>query len=69
MPSSSNIYQSEAFDFWYIHGYRNLILKMRESISKANNKIFLSIWAKELLQLESELIEAEKRRVAISIFT
>ncbi len=61
--------KSEAFDFWHIHGYRNLILKMRESISKANNKIFLSIWAKELLQLESELIEAEKRRVAISIFS
>lgn len=61
--------KAEAFDFWHIHGYRNLILKLRESISKASNKIFLSIWAKELVQLENELIEAEKRGVAVSIFS
>ncbi len=57
------------FDFWHIHGYRNLILKLRESISKAKEKIFLSIWAKELIQLEKELESAEKRSVAISIFS
>ncbi len=61
--------KAEAFDFWHIHGYRNLILKLRESISKANKKIFLSIWAKELNQLENELVDAEKRGVAISIFS
>ena len=61
--------KADAFDFWHIHGYRNLILKLREAISKAEAKIFLSVWAKELVQLENELEEAEKRGIAISIFT
>lgn len=60
---------SNTFDFWHIHGYRNLILKLRESISKADEKLFLSIWAKELLQLENELASAEQRGVEISIFS
>ena len=61
--------KADAFDFWHIHGYRNLILKLRESISKAKEKVFLSIWARELIQLENELISAEDRGVAISIFS
>jgi len=60
---------SNTFDFWHIHGYRNLILKLRESISKAKEKIYLSIWAKELVQLENELSNAEKRGVEISVFS
>lgn len=60
---------SNTFDFWHIHGYRNLILKLRESISKTSEKLFLSIWAKELVQLENELENAEKRGVEISIFS
>ncbi len=61
--------KAEAFDFWYIHGYRNLILKLREAISQTKEKVFLSIWAKELSQLESELMDAENRGVAVSIFS
>lgn len=61
--------KANEFDFWHIHGYRNLILKVREAISKAKGKIFLSIWSKELIQLENELEEAESRGVAISIFS
>ncbi len=61
--------KAEAFDFWHIHGYRNLILKLREAISQAKGKVFLSIWAKELNQLESELMDAENRGVAVSIFS
>lgn len=57
------------FDFWHLHGYRNLILKLRETISKANTNIFLSIWAKELVQIENEIIEAEKRGVTITVFS
>lgn len=57
------------FDFWHIHGYRNLILKLRESIGLASKKIFMSIWSKELIQLEKDLENAEKRKVAISIFS
>ena len=44
-------------------------MKLRESISKASEKLFLSIWAKELIQLENELENAEKRDVEISIFS
>ncbi len=61
--------KADVFDFWHIHGYRNLILKLREAISQAKKKIFLSVWAKELSQLENELIEAENRGVAVSIFS
>ena len=61
--------KDDTFDFWHIHGYRNLVLKLRESIAKAKEKIFLSIWSKELIQLESELMHAEERGVAISIFS
>jgi hypothetical protein len=35
----------------------------------AKQKIFLSIWSKELVQLEKELESAEKRNVTISIFS
>ena len=59
----------EAFDFWHIHGYRNLILKMREVIVNAQSKVFLSAWASEIAYLESELEEAEKRGVEITLFS
>jgi len=61
--------KTNTFDFWHIHGYRNLILKLREAISGAKEKVFLSIWAKELSQLENELKAAENRGVKISIFS
>ncbi|MCK4903292.1 MAG: TrmB family transcriptional regulator [Candidatus Marinimicrobia bacterium] len=61
--------KADTFDFWHIHGYRNLILKLREAVSNAKEKIFLSVWAKDLIQLENELENAEKRETAISIFT
>ena len=61
--------KAESFDFWHIHGYRNLILKLREAISSAKEKIFLSVWAKELSQLENELKAAENRGIKISIFS
>ena len=61
--------KAESFDFWHIHGYRNLILKLREAISSAKEKIFLSVWAKELSQLENELKSAENRGIEISIFS
>jgi sugar-specific transcriptional regulator TrmB len=59
----------EAFDFWHIHGYRNLVLKLREAVSKAKKKIFLSTWAKELVKMEKELIEADKKGIDITIFS
>ena len=61
--------KTNTFDFWHIHGYRNLILKLREAISGAKEKIFISIWARELSQLENELKAAEGRGVKISIFS
>ena len=61
--------RDEAFDFWHIHGYRNLVLKLRETVSKAQKKIFLSVWAKELIQLEKELVQADKNGIEITIFS
>jgi HTH-type transcriptional regulator, sugar sensing transcriptional regulator len=59
----------EAFDFWHVHGYRNLIIKMREVIINAKNKVFLSAWAKEIVSVENELEDAEKRGVEVTLFS
>ena len=61
--------KEEAFDFWHINGYRNLILKMRDSINSANEKIFLSIWAKDYSGVEKELETARDRGVEIYLFS
>lgn len=61
--------EEKPFDFWHLHGYKNLILKLREGISKARQTIFLSVWAKELLQLEDDLAKAEEQGVKITIFS
>ena len=61
--------KEEAFDFWHINGYRNLILKMRDSINSANEKIFLSIWAKDYSGVEKELETAHDRGVEIFMFS
>jgi sugar-specific transcriptional regulator TrmB len=59
----------EAFDFWHLHGYRNLILKLREVIKGAREKVFLSAWAREVAALENELREADRRGVAVTLFS
>jgi len=59
----------DAFDFWHLHGYRNLILKMRECIKNAQEKVFISGWNREINSVKSELVNAEKRGVEITLFS
>ncbi|MFH1851066.1 MAG: helix-turn-helix domain-containing protein [Candidatus Neomarinimicrobiota bacterium] len=59
----------EAFDFWHLHGYRNLILKMSESIKNAERKIFLSIWPKDMAMIIDDLKAAGQREVEIFLFS
>ncbi|MCS5625347.1 MAG: hypothetical protein NZ748_05750 [Candidatus Marinimicrobia bacterium] len=59
----------EAFDFWHIHGYNNLIIKLKEAINKANEMVLMNSWAKEVKQLERELADAEKRGVKVILFS
>ncbi|RMF06189.1 MAG: TrmB family transcriptional regulator [Candidatus Neomarinimicrobiota bacterium] len=59
----------EAFDFWHLHGYRNLLLKLKETIVEARQKLFLSAWAREVEVLDKVLEEAEQRGVEITLFT
>ncbi len=59
----------EVFDFWHLSGYRNLILKMRETINNAQQKIFLSIWPKDFTGVKKELEAARKRGVDIFLFS
>ncbi|MFQ6604672.1 MAG: TrmB family transcriptional regulator [Fidelibacterota bacterium] len=61
--------EDEAFDFWHIKGYRNVILKMREVIKNASEKVFLSAWAREIKAMEKELTEAENKGVDITLFS
>ncbi|MFQ6606477.1 MAG: TrmB family transcriptional regulator [Fidelibacterota bacterium] len=59
----------EAFDFWHLHGYHNIVLKMKELIKNAQEKIFLSAWEKEVVALGKELKAAEMRGVQITLFS
>jgi sugar-specific transcriptional regulator TrmB len=59
----------EAFDFWHLHGHKNIIAKCREVISNASERLFLSAWRREINLLSSELKAAEDRGVEITIFT
>jgi len=38
----------EAFDIWHIHGYDNLIYKMREAIANATSSVIINVWNREL---------------------
>ena len=44
----------EAFDFWHIHGYENLVFKMREAINNANSSVIINVWNRELEKVEKE---------------
>jgi len=59
----------EAFDFWHIHGYKNLILKLKEMINSANEKLFVSAWKREIDALDTELNAAEKRGLEMTVFS
>jgi sugar-specific transcriptional regulator TrmB len=59
----------EAFDFWHLHGYRNLMMKMKEAIQNAHSQILLNAWKKEVDALETELVNAEKRGVQVILFS
>ena len=59
----------EAFDFWHIHGYQNLIFSLKEAIKNAKRKIFISAWLREINKLETELVLAEKRGVELTLFS
>ena len=59
----------EAFDFWHLHGYRNLILKMKESINKAQEKICISAWNREINAVLKELKTAKARGLDITLFS
>ncbi len=60
---------NEAFDFWHLHGYRNLIIKAKDIISSAKVKIAISAWAKEVDVLQKELNAALDRNVDITLFS
>jgi sugar-specific transcriptional regulator TrmB len=59
----------EAFDFWHIHGYKNLILKLKEMINTANEKLFISAWKREIDALDTELNAAEERGLDLTVFS
>ena len=59
----------ESFDFWHIYSYRNLLLKIKETIKISKENLVMSIWNRELKAVQKELREAEKRGVKITIFS
>lgn len=54
---------------WNIVGYDNLILKAKELIREAHKSIYLSVWRREAVQLQEELLEAERQGVKIILFS
>lgn len=59
----------DAFDFWHLHGYRNLVLKMREIINNATEKVFISGWPKDIEKVSNELRSAKERGVKVTLFS
>lgn len=59
----------EVFDFWHIHGYKALILKIKEAINNSREKLSLAIWRKEYNLLSSSLAEASERGVDVILFS
>ena len=59
----------QTFDFWHLHGYRNIILKAKELIKNAQKKIVISGWKREIEELRKELIAANKRGIENTIFS
>ncbi|MFQ6607371.1 MAG: TrmB family transcriptional regulator [Fidelibacterota bacterium] len=59
----------EAFDFWHLHGYKNLILKMREGIRGAEEKVFTSLWNREYSEVVGELKNAADRGIEVVVFS
>lgn len=59
----------EAFDIWHIHGYDNLIYKMREAIANATSSVIINVWNRELEKVGKELKTAQARNVDIIIFS
>ncbi|MBN4080794.1 TrmB family transcriptional regulator [Caldithrix abyssi] len=59
----------EACDFWHIHGYNNLIIKLKETINHAKKMVLMNAWAKEVQQLEGELANAVERGVKVILFS
>ncbi|MBA65782.1 MAG: hypothetical protein CMG55_08280 [Candidatus Marinimicrobia bacterium] len=59
----------EAFDFWHLHGYRNIILKAKELINNAQEKIAISCWEREIEEIKKELFAAKDRGIESTIFS
>ncbi|MFQ6677482.1 MAG: TrmB family transcriptional regulator [Fidelibacterota bacterium] len=59
----------EAFDFWHIHGYANLIFKMREAINNAKSSIIINVWNGEFKKVYKELQSAHERNIDIIVFS
>ena len=59
----------ESFDFWHVHGYQNIFLKMKECVKNCREKLFVNGWDKDFVKLNGELEEAEKRGVEITLFS
>lgn len=59
----------QTFDFWHLHGYRNIILKAKELVKNAKKKIVISGWKREIVEIKKELISAKKRGIENTIFS
>lgn len=59
----------EPEQLWNLSGYTNLISKAKEMIKDASSELYLSVWRSEILELESELLDAERRGIKIVLFS
>lgn len=59
----------EPGNLWNILGYKNMLIKAKELINTAEKSIYINTWNREYLHLREELLAAEKRGVAIIVFS
>ncbi len=54
---------------WNIVGYKNMLHKAREMISKAEHSLYLSLWQRECKLLKDDIDDAIKRGVTVTAFS
>ncbi len=59
----------EAFDFWHLHGYNNMIDKAKEVIDLSTEAVVINAWDREVNEILNELKNALNRKVHITIFS
>lgn len=58
---------NERENIWNIKGHNEIIDKVKECITSAKHRILMEIWSEDYAELETELIQAANKGVAVTV--